>query len=76
MLGISKRGNVYIRTLLTHGGRTVVRHVGTKNDNRSNWIRGLKERRGANKTAVAIANKNARIIWALLAKNEDYRKAV
>lgn len=77
LLGISKRGDVYVRTLLTHGGRTVVRHIGTKNnDKRSNWIKGLKERRGVNRTAVAIANKNARIIWALLAKNEDYRKAV
>ncbi len=77
LLGISKRGDVYIRTLLIHGGRTVVRHIGAKNeDNRSNWIRSLKERRGANRAAVAIANKNARIIWAMLAKNEEYRKAV
>jgi len=77
LLGISKRGDIYIRTLLTHGGRTVVRHVGTKKDDkRSNWIKELKERRGANRAAVAVANKNARIIWALLAKNEEYRKAV
>lgn len=74
LLGVSKRGDVYIRTLLIHGGRTIVRHVGTKDDKRSHWIRGLKERRGVNRTAVAIANKNARIIWALLAKNEEYRK--
>ena len=77
LLGISKRGEVYIRTLLTHGGRTLVRQVGTEQDNRRNhWIRRLKERRGANRAAVAIANKNARIIWAILAKNEEYRKAI
>lgn len=76
LLGISKRGDVYIRTLLTHGGRTMVRHIGAKDDKKSNWIRGLKERKGANIAAVAVANKNARVIWALLAKNEEYRKAV
>lgn len=75
LLGISKRGDVYIRSLLIHGGRTIVRHVGAKDDKRSDWIRDLKERRGANRAAVAIANRNARIIWALLAKNEEYRKA-
>lgn len=76
LLGISKRGDKYIRNLLVHGGRSVVRCVSTKDDARSKWIRGLKDRRGANKTAVAVANKNARIIWAVLAKNEEYRKAV
>lgn len=75
LLGISKRGDTYLRTLLIHGGRTVVRHVGSKEDNRSNWVRELNKRRGANRTAVAIANKNARIIWALLAKNEIYKVA-
>lgn len=74
LLGISKRGNVYVRSLLIHGGRAVVRVVNKKDDARSKWIRGLRDRRGANKTAVAVANKNARIIWALLAKNEQYRK--
>jgi len=76
LLGISKRGDTYIRTLLIHGGRSVVRSVGTKDDSRSKWIIALKERRGANRTAVAVANKNARIIWAILAKNEQYKKAV
>ena len=75
LLGISKRGNTYLRTLLIHGARTVVRHIGSKEDSRSCWIRALIERRGANRTAVAIANKNARIIWAVLSKKEAYRKA-
>lgn len=72
LLGISKRGDTYIRTLLIHGGRSVVRCIGSKDDRRSRWIRELKERRGANRAAVAVANKNARIIWALLAKDEEY----
>jgi transposase len=76
LLGISKRGDTYIRTLLIHGGRSAVKCIGTKDNPRSKWIRALKERRGANRTAVAVANKNARIIWAVLAKDEEYRQAV
>lgn len=75
LLGISKRGDSYIRSLLIHGARSVVRHVGTKEDGKSQWIRTLKERKGMNKTAVALANKNARVIWALLAKERPYEKA-
>jgi transposase len=75
LLGISKRVDTYLRTLLIHGGRSVVRRVGSKEDRRSKWVKALIERRGSNKTAVAIANKNARIIWALLARNEQYKKA-
>jgi len=76
LLGISKRGDTYLRGLLIHGGRSVVRYIGNKEDSRSKWVKDLKDRRGANRTAVAVANKNARIIWAVLAKNEHYRKAV
>ncbi len=76
LLGISRRGDTYIRTLLVHGARAVVKCVGSKEDRRSRWIRDLKERIGANKTAVAVANKNARIIWALLAKDKRYEKAL
>ena len=75
LLGISKRGNIYVRSLLIHGGRSVVRVVDKKDDSRSRWIKKLKERKCTNKVAVAVANKNARIIWALLSKNEQYRKA-
>lgn len=75
LLGISKRGNGYIRSLLIHGARAVVTHIGSKEDSKSKWLRALKERKGMNKTAVALANKNARVIWALLAKERDYEKA-
>lgn len=75
LLGISKRGDTYIRTLLVHGGRSIVHRTGSKEDRRSKWIRRLKERRGANIAAIAVANKNARIVWALLAKDRSYEKA-
>jgi transposase len=74
LLGISKRGDKYIRCLLIHGARATVFRVAKKEDQRSLWIKQLKERRGMNKTCVAVANKNARIIWALLSKDEDYKK--
>jgi transposase len=74
LLGISKRGNCYLRTLLIHGARSVVR-VSNKSDNRSLWIMSKKENIGQNKAAVALANKNARIAWALLAKDDIYRKS-
>jgi len=76
LLGISKRGDTYLRTLLIHGGRTVVRVAHKYQDKRSRWINKLEERRGANISAVAMANKNARIIWALLSKKENYDAAV
>jgi len=72
---ISKRGDKHLRTLLIHGGRSVVRHAGQKKDARSQWINQLKNRGGNNKTAVAVANKNARIILALLKSGDNYRSA-
>lgn len=72
--GISKRGNVYLRKLLIHGARSVVNTCGTKTDRRSLWIAERKCRSGHNRAAVALANKNARIIWALLTTGECYRK--
>ena len=74
--GISKRGDRYVRTLLIHGARTVIKNCGNKNDKRSLWIADKKQRCGYNKAAVALANKNARIIWAILATGECYRKPV
>lgn len=71
--GITKRGNRYIRKLLVHGGRSVVRTCEKKTDKRSLWTKNRLERGGFNKAAVAVANKNARIIWALLATGECYR---
>jgi transposase len=72
LLGISKRGDSYLRKLLIHGARATLRWARTKTDRRSQWIRGLLERRGWNRTAVAVANKNARIVWALLYRGGVY----
>ncbi|WP_341326888.1 IS110 family transposase [Methylotuvimicrobium sp. KM2] len=74
-LGISKRGNRYIRTNLIHGARAVVRNCAGKTDQLSRWLQALVERRGFNKAAVALANKNARILWAMTMKNEAYQGA-
>ncbi len=73
LLGISKRGDSYIRTLLIHGGRSIVRCAHKHEDKRSQWVGEVEQRRGKNITAVAVANKNARIAWALLTKKEDYQ---
>lgn len=74
LLGISKRGDTYLRTLLIHGGRTVVRVANKHQDRRSGWVCKLEERRGKNRAAVAVANKNARIAWALLSQETNYEK--
>jgi transposase len=76
LLGISKRGDRYLRTLLVHGARAVVALCEKKTDGRSVWIADKKQRCGYNKAACAVANKNARIIWAILATGECYRKPV
>ena len=73
LLGISKRGDCYLRTLLIHGGRTVVRVAHKYQDRRNRWINELDQRRGKNICAVAVANKNARIVWALLSKKATYQ---
>lgn len=70
---ISKRGDVYIRTLLIHGARTELMHTSKREDHKSVWAENLKETKSWNKTAVALANKHARIIWAMLAKQQDYQ---
>lgn len=71
--GISKRGDSYLRTLLIHGARAVVRTAAGKTDARSDWINRLRQRRNKNIAAVAVANKNARIAWALMSKDSDYQ---
>lgn len=73
LMGISKRGDSYLRMLLIHGGRAVVRVTDNYHDKRNKWIQKLEQRRGKNITAVAVANKNARIAWALLSKQENYQ---
>ena len=71
LLGISKRGDTYLRTLLIHGARAVIRFAENKAEPES-WLCKLITRRNKNISAVALANKNARIIWALLAKNTTF----
>jgi len=73
LMGISKRGDKNLRTLLVHGGRAVVRTAAKKTDPKSQWVNQLRERRGYNRAAVGVANKNARIIWALLKHGDEYR---
>ncbi len=75
LLGISKRGDRYLRGLLVHGARSVVRQAARKDDRLSRWINKLKATRGANKAAVALANKMARIGWAVLSQHSVYRAA-
>ena len=76
LLGISKRGNVYLRSLLIHGARAVVRWNDKREKTREQeWLKQLIERRGVNKAAVALANKNARRIWVLLARDEEFKVA-
>jgi transposase len=73
LLGISKRGDRYLRSLLVHGARAVVSRAAGKTDPLSLWINRLRERRGFNRTVVALANKLARIGWAVLAHNTTYQ---
>ncbi len=75
LLGITKRGDRYVRTLLIQGAMAAVRTAVRKDDPRSRWINALKARRGVKVAAVAVANKNARIAWALLARGVPYRTA-
>jgi transposase len=75
LLGISKRGDSYLRTLLVHGARSVVYRAGSKADRRSHWIADKQRRLGTNRACVAVANKNARIIWAMLANEQRYLKS-
>ena len=73
LLGISKRGDTYLRTLLIHGARAVVAQFERKADQSDGWLKRLLARRNKNVATVALANKNARIVWALLAHNRTFR---
>lgn len=72
LLGISKRGDIYLRTLLIHGARSVI-HWETRKPDSCSWVSGVLKRRNKNVAAVALANKNARIVWALLAHDREFR---
>lgn len=73
LLGISKRGDTYTRMLLIHGARNVVRYALKKEDEHSLWIKKLHAVKGMNLTAVAVANKNARIAWRIMTSDEVYK---
>lgn len=67
---ITKRGDIYLRTLLVHGARAELMHVHRRPDGKSQWACRLRENKSWNKAAVALANKNARHAWAILAKTD------
>ena len=74
LLGISKRGDCYVRSLLVHGARAVILRVDKKSDANSQWAQQLLSRRHKNVATVALANKMARIAYALLARGEQYQQ--
>lgn len=73
--GIGRRANHYLRRQMIHGARAVISRLAQHDDARSRWLKALVERRGFNRTIIALANKTARIAWALLARGEDYAAA-
>jgi transposase len=73
LLGISKRGDTYLRTLLVHGARAVVGAAQRRKDAASGWLNSLVARHNTNVAAVALANKNARIVWALLRHGREFK---
>ena len=75
LLGISKRGDRYLRSLLVHGARAVLRRAAHRDDRLSRWVTRLKATRGTNKATVALANKLARIGWAVTRTETQYRAA-
>ena len=72
LLGISKRGDAYLRSILIHGARAVVARAKHKEDRLSRWVTGLAERRHPNVAAVALANKTVRMAWAMMNHDADY----
>ena len=73
LLGISKRGDVYLRSLLVHGARSVVWSAKKKDDRLSQWVTQVATRRHPNVAAVALANKTVRIAWVMLRDGVDYQ---
>ena len=72
LLGISKRGDGYLRKLLVHGARAVIRHAAHRDDGLSKWVNGMVARKHANVACVALANKTARIAWAVVHGEKSY----
>ncbi len=75
LLGISKQGNSYLRWLLIHGARTLVRHAARRTDALGCWIRRLQQRKATNVVTVALANKLARAACVVLHRQEPFRAA-
>ena len=73
LLGITKRGDKYLRKLLVHGARSITTHAERAPKSRDRWLNELRERRGKPRSYVAQANKTARIAWAIMARGEVYR---
>ena len=73
LLGISKRGDTYLRKLLIHGARSVIPAAERKPDKKENWLNRLIGRRHKNIASVALANKNARTVWALLVHDRRFQ---
>jgi len=76
LLGISKRGDSYLRSLLVHGARSAIITARKKSDRKSRWVTEKVKTRGHNRACVALANKNARIVWALMTKGVEYKQAI
>lgn len=72
---ITRRGDVYLRTLLVHGARSELMRSAQQQDRKSRWAEKLRQHRGWNKATVALANKHARIAWSMLAHNQGYQPA-
>ncbi|WP_296223555.1 IS110 family transposase [Ralstonia sp. UBA689] len=72
LLGISKRGDSYLRTLLIHGARSVI-HAATRREQKTGWLYNVLQRRNRNIAAVALANRNVRIVWALLVHGREFQ---
>jgi len=75
LLGISKRGDTYLRKLVIHGARSALQFADRKQDVRSRWAVDVRSRRGRNIAAVALANKMVRSAWVLLSRSEEYKMA-
>lgn len=75
LLGISKRGDAYLRSILIHGARAVVSHAKHKDDHLSEWVTQIARRRHTNVAAVALANKTVRIAWSMMRNESDYDPA-
>ena len=73
LLGMSKRGNPYLRTLRIHGARSAILAAQRKTENTNVWLANLLNRRHPNIAAVALANKNVRTVWAILAHGREFK---